>query len=147
MIDLKHILKGNILILCIGNIERGDDGAGPYLASLIKEKSLHEVIDAGMTPENYTGLIRRSNPDSIIIVDVIYFEGEPGEIRIFSGEDLRSGKISTHDVSPKLLIDYLHSSTDSEIHIIGIKPKSNKLGEGLSKEVKEAVEELSLFFL
>src|SRR4030042_6594637 len=122
MINLKKILKGKVVVLCIGNKERGDDGAGPYLADLIKGKVPYDVIDAGMTPENYTGLVIRSKPDTIIIVDAIYFEGAAGEIKLFSGEDLRSGKISTHDVSPKLLIEYLRSSTDSEIHVLGIKP-------------------------
>ncbi|MFC1624247.1 hydrogenase maturation protease, partial [Candidatus Omnitrophota bacterium] len=98
--------------------------------------------DAGVTPENYTGVIRRSKPDIIIIVDAVYFDGAPGEIRLFLGEDLRSGKISTHDVSPKLLIEYLRSSTDAEIYILGIRPRSNKFGEGLTEEVEQAVKEV-----
>ena len=142
MLDLKDILKGKVVILCVGNIERGDDSIGPHLAALIKGKVAYEVIDAGTTPENYTGAIKRLRPDVIVIVDAIYFEGKPGEIRLFSGEDLRSGKISTHDVSPKLLIEYLKSSLDAEIYILGIRPGSNKFGEGLTKEVKETVKKV-----
>lgn len=141
--DIKSILKGKVVILCLGNPDRGDDGAGPYLASILKGKSRHEVIDAGVTPENYTGVIQRLSPDTIIIVDAIQFEGAPGEAKIFSGEDLRAGKISTHDVSPKLLIEYLKSSTSADIHILGIKPKSSKLGEPLSAEVKNSIKNLS----
>ena len=28
MLDLKDILKGKVVIVCLGNIERGDDGVG-----------------------------------------------------------------------------------------------------------------------
>ncbi len=147
MIQLKDILKGKVVILCIGNKDRGDDGAGPDLANAIKEKSPYEVIDAGITPENYTGVIARLNPDTIIIVDTVQFEANPGDTRLFRGDDLRSGKISTHDVSPKLLIEYLKSSTNASIYVLGIRPKSNKFGEGMSKEVREAVKGLTERFL
>lgn len=147
MFNLKAILKGKIVILCLGNIDRGDDGAGPIIASRLKGKTPYEVIDAGTTPENYTGVITKLKPDTIIIIDSVHFDGKPGEIRLFKGKDLRSGKISTHDVSPKLLIEYLKDSTHAEIYILGIKPKSNKIGEALSEEVNLAIEELgSLFF-
>ena len=86
-------------------------------------------------------------PDTIIIVYTVQFEGNVGEARIFSGEDLRSGKISTHDVSPKLLVEYLKSSTNADIYILGIKPRSNKLGEALSSEVKNTIKELKTLLI
>lgn len=147
MVNLKDILKGKVVILCLGNIERGDDGVGPHVAREIKGKVSCEVIDSGTTPENYTGLIKRLKPDTIIIVDAIYFDGRPGEIRLFSGEDLRTGKISTHDVSPKLLIEYLKSSTGARVFILGIRPESNEFGEGLTKEVDLAVKKLGTLLL
>ena len=147
MIYLKNILKGKVVLLCLGNIDRGDDGVGPHIASAIKGKTLYEVIDAGIVPENYTGVVKKLNPDTIIIIDAIQFEGEPGEIRLFKGEDLRTGKISTHDVSPKLLIEYLAFSTNAKIYILGIKPASNKLGESLSKAVKKAVKKIEALLI
>ncbi|MFH1479179.1 MAG: hydrogenase 3 maturation endopeptidase HyCI [Candidatus Omnitrophota bacterium] len=147
MINLKGILNGKVVILCLGNIDRGDDGVGPELASRLKGRVPYEVIDAGMTPENYTGVITKLKPDTIIIVDTILFEGEVGEIRIFKSDELREGKISTHDVSPKLLIEYLKSSTNATIYILGVRPKSNKLGDPLSPEVAESIEEIVKLFL
>lgn len=142
MISLKDVLKGKVVIMCIGNIERGDDGIGPHLAMKIKDKVSYEVINAGTAPENYTGVIKRLKPDTIIIVDAVYFDGKPGEIRLFSGDDLCSGKISTHDVSPKLLIEYLKDSTSSDIYILGIKPESNKFGRALSKSVEGSLKKV-----
>jgi len=146
MLSLKDLLKGKVVIVCIGNRDRGDDGIGPHLADAIKGKTSHEVIDTGVTPENYTGVITKLKPDTIVLVDAIQFEGAPGEIKVFKGDDLRTGKISTHDVSPKLLIEYLKSSTDAEIYVLGINPKSNKLGQGLSKEAEKALEEAKSIF-
>jgi hydrogenase 3 maturation protease len=143
MLNLKDILKGKVVILCVGNSERGDDGLGPYFAKVIKGMVPYEVIDAGTAPENWTGVITKLKPDTIVMVDAVYFEGEPGELKIFAGEDLRSGKISTHDVSPKLLIEYLKESTKADIYVLGIKPQSNKLGEGLSEPVKNSLEKLA----
>ncbi|MDP2911600.1 MAG: hydrogenase maturation peptidase HycI [Candidatus Omnitrophota bacterium] len=139
---MKDILKGKVVMLCIGNIERGDDGLGPYFAAMIKGKAPYEVIDAGTAPENWTGVVARLNPDTIIIVDAISFDGRPGETRIFKGDDLRTGKISTHDVSPKLLIEYLKESTNADIYILGIKPESNEFGQPLSPAVKQSLNNL-----
>jgi len=142
MINLKDILKEKSVLLCLGNRDRGDDGVGPCLASEIKDKVNFEVIDAGVAPENYTGVIKRLSPDTIVIVDAIYFDGKPGDIRLFSGDDLRVGKISTHDMSPKLLIQYLKSSTNAKIYVLGIRPGSNKFGQELSPEVRAALDKL-----
>lgn len=142
MINLKDRLKGKVCMLCVGNNERGDDGLGPRLAGMLKGKVPYEVIDAGVAPENQTGFIARLKPDTIVIVDAVCFEGEPGDIKIFSGEDLGSGKISTHDVSPKLLVEYLKESTGADIYILGIKPKSNEFGRGLSPCVEKTLERL-----
>ena len=147
MNSIKEILKGRVVVLCVGNKDRGDDGIGPRLASQIKGKIAHEVIDAGVTPENYTGLIARLKPDTIIIVDAIYFEGKPGEVKLFSREDLRTGKISTHDISPKLLIEYLELSTGAKIYMLGVKPLSSNFGKELSKEVESSLKKLEKLFL
>jgi len=143
---IRDILKGKVAIVCIGNRDRGDDGIGPHLADVVKGKTSYEVIDTGVTPENYTGVITKLKPDTIVLVDAIQFEGAPGEVKLFSGDDLRIGKISTHDVSPKLLIEYLKSSTNATIYVVGVRPKSNKFGEGLSDEAKMAIKELTKEF-
>ena len=142
MVNLKDILKEKSVLVCLGNRDRGDDGVGPRLASEIKDKVNYEVIDAGVAPENYTGVIKRLDPDTIVIVDAIHFDGKPGDIRLFSGDDLRVGKISTHDMSPKLLIQYLKSSTNAKIYVLGIRPGSNKFGQELSPEVRAALDKL-----
>jgi len=142
LMRLKDILKGKVVMLCIGNIERGDDGLGPRLAMMIKDKTSFEVIDAGTVPENWTGVVTRLKPDTIIMVDAICFEGSPGDMRIFSGEELGSGKISTHDVSLKLLIEYLKVSTRADIYMLGIKPVSNEFGKDMSLPVKTSLDKV-----
>ena len=142
MIDPEKIFKGKVVILCVGNVDKGDDGAGPYLASEIHGKCPYEVINGGIAPENYTGVLKKMDPDTVIIADAVDFGGKTGEIRIFSGGDLRSGSVSTHDVSLKLLIEYLKASMDADIYVLGIMPGANRSGKNLSDEVKNAVKTL-----
>jgi len=143
MLTLTDVLKGGVCILCVGNIDRGDDGIGPRLAEKIKGKTPYEVIDAGVSPENWTGVITRLKPDTIIIVDAVHFEGRPGDVKIFAGEDLRSGKVSTHDVSPKLVIEYLKESINADIYVLGIKPGSVELSDHMSPGVKTSLDNLA----
>jgi len=110
---------------------------------MIKDKTPFEVIDAGTAPENWTGVVARLKPDTVIMVDAVCFEGKPGDVRIFSGEELGAGKISTHDVSLKLLIEYLKTSTEADIYILGIKPLSNELGKDISLPVKTSLDNLA----
>ena len=51
----------NYLLVCIGNREGGDDGVGPFIADECKKLQLDniEVIDVGISPENYTGIIKQ----------------------------------------------------------------------------------------
>jgi len=143
MIELKDILKGKIVMLCVGNIERGDDGLGARFAMMIKDKVPFEVMDAGTAPENWTGVVTRLKPDTVIMVDAVCFEGNPGDARILSGDELGSGKISTHDVSLKLLIEYLKASTEADIYMLGIKPESNELGKDISLPVKASLDKIA----
>ncbi len=146
MLNLRDVLKGKVVIVCIGNIERGDDGIGPHIAPLLKDSARYEVIDAGVSPENYTGVIKRLNPDTVIIIDAVYFEARVGEIRLFKGDDLYSGRLSTHDMSPRLLIEYLKSSTDADIYLLGIRPGLNRFGRNLSEEVEKTKKKIELLF-
>jgi Ni,Fe-hydrogenase maturation factor len=54
--------------MCIGNRDGGDDGIGPYVADTLKIDSLDvNVLDCGMTPENYTAVVKRHKPKKAVI--------------------------------------------------------------------------------
>ena len=73
----KDILKGNVVFVGVGNILRRDDAFGPVFIGELKTKVPAVCIDAGTTPENYTGKIIFETPDTIIIVDAAHLDKAP----------------------------------------------------------------------
>lgn len=139
---LKAKLKGRVVILCLGNSERGDDGVGPEVAKRLSKVKDYIIIDGGMVPENFLEPIIKLKPDVLVVIDAVRFEGAPGEIKVFKANDLISGRVSTHDMSPRLFIEYLKDSIKLEIYIIGVQPKISSFGSKMSKEVIGAIERI-----
>ena len=52
------------LIMCIGNIDGGDDAVGPFIANHLKdiEDDNFGVINCGTVPENFTSIVKIQNP-------------------------------------------------------------------------------------
>jgi len=112
----------NSIILCIGNIEGGDDGIGPYIARNLHSTTNQMIIDAGTTPENYTSIIRKKEPAEVIIIDAIDMQLPPGEIRIVPEDMIGVMHISTHSTPLSVLIKYIKTIVKNVI-LIGIQPK------------------------
>lgn len=144
---IDNILKGKTIILGIGNVIRGDDGAGPVLISRLKGKTKAILLDCAEVPENYTQPIIEARPDKIVIVDAADWNGPPGEIKSIDPEEINNLSFSTHDPSLKMFINYLRKRLPKvSIIIIGIQPKRRGFLDSLSPEVKKAVDRLSLIF-
>ena len=148
-LQLKKILKGKVLIVGIGNTFRGDDGAGPALIKSLQlgvqsstlNCQLH-LIDAGEVPENFLGNMVKRKPDTILFVDVADFGEAAGSIKLIDTENLSAGGFSTHSSSLSLVIEYLRKETQAEILLLGIQPKNLRMGEGLSKPVQKAIQDI-----
>jgi hydrogenase 3 maturation protease len=150
--ELRSRLKGKVVIAGVGNSLRGDDGAGPRLIERLdsntekrRPKTLF-LFNCREVPENYLGPISRVNPDTIVIIDSADFSLQPGEVKIIETGDIREGGLSTHNASLKLSLDFLKESTKADIFLLGIQPKSRKLGEGLSLPVEKALNNLEQIF-
>jgi hydrogenase 3 maturation protease len=149
--DNKQLLKiinplrnTKTIILGIGNILKGDDALGPMICERLKaEKISAEVIDASTVPENYIQTIIKKSPQNLLIMDAIDCAAEPGTVKIFETEDLNSLVISTHTLSPRIFIDMIRKSIELNVYIIGVQPARTQLGSPVSKEVKEAIDDLT----
>jgi len=111
----------NLVIMCIGNREGGDDSVGPYIADKLKDS--FTVLDCGTTPESYTSVVKRHNPEKLIIIDATEMNLEPGEIRIVPKEKIGVMTISTHGIPISVLIGYMEQYVKNII-FIGIQPKT-----------------------
>jgi hydrogenase 3 maturation protease len=123
--------------MCIGNIDGGDDGVGPYIAGHLKQD--FNVIDCGIIPENYTSIVKKEKPDTLIIIDAVEMGLEPGSLRIVPEEKIGVMHISTHGIPLSVLIGYLKNYVNNII-LIGVQPKN--MSGGLSKIVKKNADKL-----
>ena len=142
------------VVLGIGNVLKGDDGVGIYITEQVN-KHLKEVkkkskqstltgtergiiaINCGTTPENYTSIIRRHNPDKLILVDAADMGLSPGSYRIISLDKIEVMHISTHDTPLSIFISYV-SEFCNDIVLIGIQPDKMDIGTVLSRTVQES---------
>ena len=121
---------------------KGDDGAGPVIIEKIRGKVNRLCIDAGTAPENYLGKITKEKPDTVLFVDAADIGGEPGEYSILKKEEILKTGLTTHDLSPRMLIDYLDAETKAEVYLLGIQPLRINFGEDMSDEVKKTIIEI-----
>ena len=128
------------ILLGIGNPLNGDDGAGSYIAERFK-KDGWIPLTCGTSPENFTGLIRKTKPSCLVLVDAAAMGLSPGEYRIIPRHAIEDVSLGTHQLPLSLLIDFL-SDTAGRIILIGIQPKRTSTGEELSLPVRKGADRL-----
>ena len=130
-------------VIGVGNILRGDDGAGPEVIALLGGRIEVPIVDASEVPENYGGWAAKQGLESVVFIDAVEFGGEPGEFRIIPLQNLMMSVSSTHNLSLHYVIRYLEEEWGGDAILVGIQPKSIELGEGLSAEVAAGVRALA----
>ena len=138
----QAIFKGKVVIVGIGNPLRGDDGLGVELIRSLKEKLKAICIEAGISLERYAGKIIKEKPEAILLIDAVHLSCVPGKYEILKKEGILNSGFSTHDLSPKMFIEYLEKNTSADIYLLGVQPKSVSFGEGLSPQVEVTLKEL-----
>jgi len=142
--QLKKFRGSRTLIVGIGNILKGDDGAGPLVCEQLGcGKVCVDLLDAGTVPENYIQPIIKKAPQNLFVIDAIDFGAPTGTIRIFKPEQLNSHTISTHTLSPRLFVDMVCQNIKLDVYFVGIQPAQIQLGQSISPQVNQAIQQLS----
>ena len=142
--QLSNLRGSRTLIVGIGNILKGDDGAGSFVCEQLKQAGIKaEIIDAGTVPENYIQRIIKKTPRSLLIIDAIDFQALPGTIKIFKPEQINSTVISTHTLSPRLFADVVSRNIKVDVYFVGIQPAHTRLGDSMSPQVCQAARQLA----
>ncbi len=131
------------LLLGIGNPLLGDDGAGNYVAGLVKDTGW-KVFDCGTIPENFTGKVRELHPEILVIVDAADMKIFPGEFRVVQPEKIADVAFGTHSLPLRILIEYLAPDA-GRILFIGIQPERVETGAPLSERVRRGARRLVRF--
>jgi len=136
-----------IAIIGLGNTLRRDDGVGVYVASRLKNLlggvRWVEVIVAEDRVDYAAKELEKVNPCLIIVIDAMEFDGTPGEIRVVRLEDVEEPYAYTHRIPMKTIFRIV--GIEAPTYVIGIQVASRDFGEGLSREVRVAGDEVIEF--
>lgn len=132
-----------VVFVGVGNRMRGDDGIGPVIIDLIKDK-VPNAIDTGDIPENFTSMIKRLNPMVIVLLDAVSFdEYPPGYAKILEIDDVEKRCISTHNFSLDVIMSYLKEGTGADVFMIGVQPSRITDNEVLTPELYRAADSIA----
>lgn len=137
-----------LAILGIGNLLRSDDAAGMLVARALSQQEWAEntdkllILEAGQAPENGTAELRRFAPDLVLLVDAADMGKRPGTIQWVPEEEIDGISASTHSLPLSMLARYLALEMSCKVILLGIQPASNEIGETVSAEVLQAVDEV-----
>jgi hydrogenase maturation protease HycI len=150
MASLKQVIRQRnkplprIAIVGIGHELRGDDAAGIIVARRLENVTNINllVIDTGPVPENFTGKLREFSPDILLLVDAVQMDALPGMIRLLTIDELESYSLTTHTLSPHLLITHLQMELHCIIRLLGIQPGQDSFGSELSSAVRQSIDQI-----
>ena len=133
-----------MLVIGVGNRDRGDDAAGPTVCDRLAElsPSVRTVVIEG----NVLDLPARwSADDDVVIVDAAAPRGEPGRVVEVDalGARLRApSTVSTHTVDVGAAIELARTigRLPRSLQVIGIEAATDEHGAPLTPAVAEAVE-------
>jgi hydrogenase 3 maturation protease len=132
--------RKNYILMGLGNIWRGDDGVGCFIAQNFKSDDWL-VLDCGTVPENFTSVVSKSRPKYLVIVDAAQMHLEPGQFRVIPPERIDQLYITTHNIPLSYLISYLDRWVE-KIILIGIQPKKIDDFNWISKELKDSTKKI-----
>jgi hydrogenase maturation protease len=137
-----------IRIVGIGNVLMGDDGFGPFVIEMLNSRfdfPAHiELVDGGTPGLDFLPYI--SHARSVIVIDTVSSEGEPGELRIYRDREIIGSapppRLTPHQpgLRESLMATELTESSPDEMVLIGVVPELVEQGTRLSKPVHGAVE-------
>ena len=140
--QLAHFINGRVCLLGIGDRYHHDDAIGPYLAEAMESRPDYDVIDAGISPEDYIEMTAHKHPDTILMVDATDFGGEPGEVRLLYPESVAYSGVSTQAGSLRMLAEFMQARTHARIALLGVQPADTSDGKGLSPDVSKTLDDL-----
>jgi hydrogenase 3 maturation protease len=133
----------SLVIIGLGNSERGDDGCGLQIASQINAHSPNRAFLE--TEKSAEGLvldfIEDESIETILFIDATDFGGKPGEFRLFTAEDAKrfASGISTHKFPITLLMGLIRQGGKTP-YLLGIQPGNLDFLGKMSPAVKASTE-------
>lgn len=133
-----------VAFMGIGHELCGDDAVGMRIAGMLRpalsDPERFLVLETGPAPENFTGSLRRFQPDLIVLLDSALMNEAPGTIRWLNWQDTEGLSASTHTLPLHILASYLTAELGCTIGLIGIQPGQTFADAALTPPVQSAAE-------
>jgi hydrogenase maturation protease len=132
-----------LLVLGVGNRDRGDDAVGPRVCDLLGEAALAGVATIVVEGSPLDLPLHWSPEDRVVIVDAAAPAGHPGRVtRVDALADrlIAPVTVSTHavDVAAAVELARAMGRLPAELAIVGIEGASFEFGDGLGDAVDRA---------
>lgn len=135
-----------LALLGIGHELCGDDAVGVRVAAALRPLLSGDprllVLEAGPAPENFTGALRRFQPDLVILLDSALMGEAPGTVRWLDWQDTEGMSASTHTLPLNILASYLTAELGCTLALIGIQPGQTFADAPLTSPVQAAAYEI-----
>jgi len=138
-----------LAVLGVGNMSRGDDGAGVLCAEALgrlagpSANRRLKVFAAHEAPENFTGAVRDFGPSHVLVIDAAAGGYAPGTVFSVDPASIVDEDISTHRTPLSRLAAYLEKTLGCRVVVVGIEPGAFENRGVLTPGVQVAVEGLS----
>ncbi len=137
-----------VVILGLGNILQRDDGVGvralEWLQGDPRFSQMAEFVDGGTASFTLLGAVETAT--SLIVLDAVVLDGEPGAVHVFKGSEMdrllaRPQAGSVHEVSLSEVLDMarLRECLPPRRALIGVQPEGVAWGTMLSGPVQAAL--------
>ena len=139
---------GRLVVMGVGNVDRGDDAAGVRAAELLlkrggRESARLKVILAHDVPENFTGRVRAFKADAVLVLDAAGGGFPPGTIHLVDPSRIADDDVSTHRTPLSTLAEFLEKTAGCRVVILGIEPGSLQPGARMTPRVRAAAAEVA----
>jgi len=131
-----------VLVGCVGNVLRGDDGFGPALSERLELPEGAELVETGI---GGIALLQElmADCDGLVLVDAVDRGEQPGTVFRIEPEVLDAPHVAdVHLANPERVLTMAKSMgvLPRRVTIVGCQPAgTEELGEGLSPAVERAL--------
>lgn len=139
----------DLLVLGLGNVLLGDDGAGPAVIAQLQHAHRAAagtlLLDGGTLGLSLLAYVEDAR--RVILVDAVAADAPPGTLVRLTGADVGPAvatRLSPHQVGVSDLLDAArwHDREPEHLVLIGVVPETIALGVGLSDPVRRALPQL-----
>lgn len=137
-------MSGRVIVGCVGNVLRGDDGFGPAVAERLTDLPQEtEVVETGI---GGIALLQEilAGCDGLVLIDAVDRGAEPGTVFLIEPDVLEGEHVAdVHLANPERVLTMAKSmgALPKRVLIVGCQPADvEELEHGLSPVVERAVE-------